>query len=219
MPNFHPRSVRVCHSVCAAVRGFGECRRRSPSQRAASSNQALAPAPTFTVVVGSGGCTPSRARGPASRGSGPEPFGESPHRAQLAAISLPRGRCSARSVLEVAARRPRRLRRLSARLAGRRAYWDARRSTIERGVLDAGDRALHSRRRGRASFSCTRALALSGCSRAHRRAARAFRPRWDTLRWRAFLVLLNRVEIRQRPSPTSSSQASPLIFGRAPSTR
>ena len=95
---------------------------------------------------------------------------------------------------------------LRARLSpAARGYWDGRRSTIERGVLDAGvtERfirgvvaALHLLVHPRAHIE-----RLLACSSIDEQQA-LFDREWDTLRWRAFFkVLLNRVVFRGAYDP------------------
>ena len=86
-----------------------------------------------------------------------------------------------------------------------RAYWDARRAVIERGVLDAGvterfvrgvvvalQLLVHSR---------SRLERLLACASVDEQRT-LFRREWDTLRWRAFFqALLNRMVFRRAYDP------------------
>jgi S-adenosylmethionine-diacylglycerol 3-amino-3-carboxypropyl transferase len=86
-----------------------------------------------------------------------------------------------------------------------RAYWDARRSTIERGVLDAGvtERFIRGVVAALRMFvhPQSRVERMLACSSVEEQRA-LFEREWDTLRWRAFFkVLLNRVVFRRAYDP------------------
>ncbi len=86
-----------------------------------------------------------------------------------------------------------------------RGYWDARRSTIERGVLDAGvtERFIRGVVTALQLFVHPRSRIerLLACSSIDEQ-RELFEREWDTLRWRAFFrVLLNRVVFRRAYDP------------------
>ena len=175
--------------------------------------EALAPGPDDSiVVVGSGGCTAlSLLAAGAGRVASVDLNRSQNHLIELklaAVASLPYdallgalgGSKAPRAdrVDAYVALRP----RLS---AAARGYWDARRSAIERGVLDAGVTERFIRGVVFALQLCvhprSRVERLLACSSiAEQRAL--FEREWDTLRWRAFFqVLLNRVVFRRAYDP------------------